>query len=187
MTGVLNRANRGLMVACGQALDPQTGDTVADLGFGGGHGLVYLLDRVGSAGIVHGVDLSDTVINHARKRFRDPIRRGQLVLHHAPMTDLPLPPASLDGAMTVNTVYYLHDDALALALKSVAQALRPGARLAIGAADPGYQARMPFGHGMIARTPAQIEGFLTTAGLGLTDHRRVGESADAFHIYLATR
>ncbi|MET9490002.1 methyltransferase domain-containing protein [Nocardia sp. NPDC006630] len=187
VTQLLNVANRKLMDGAAAALDARPGDMVADIGFGGGHGLRALLEQVGPTGTVYGIDLSPTVIAQARKVFRRPIREGRLKLHHGPMDELPLPDACLAGVATVNTVYYIEDEPLAASLKEVARVLESGGRLVLGAADPAYQAGLPFRDGMISRAPQEISQFLEEAGFTVTDHRRIGEDDRAFHVYIGTR
>jgi Methyltransferase domain len=100
---MLNRANLADVTAAVKALPLTAGDTVADLGFGGGVGLDLLLRQVGTIGHVDGVDLSATMLGHAARRFRRDIASGRLRLHAASMTGLPLATDSLDGAITLNT------------------------------------------------------------------------------------
>lgn len=187
VTRLLNVANRSLMDGTAAAIDAQPGDSVADIGFGGGHGLRYLLEAVGPQGTVYGIDLSPTVIRQAEKRFRGPIGNGRLELHHGPMDLLPFADVSLAGVVTANTVYYIPDELLAASLKEVARVIKLGGRLALGAADPAYHARLPFRDGMISRTEAEITKFLEEAGFTMTDHRRVGDTERAFHVYVGTR
>ncbi|MFR9750911.1 class I SAM-dependent methyltransferase [Nocardia sp. 004] len=187
VTRLLNVTNRALMDGTAAAIHASPGDAVADIGFGGGHGLRYLLEAVGNNGTVYGIDLSETVIAQARKMFHDPIANDRLKLHHGSMDALPLPDAGLAGVVTANTVYYIDDEALAASLKEVARVLAPGGRLAIGAADPAYHAALPFRDGMISRSEQEITKFLEDAGFTVTDHRRVGESERAFHVYVGTR
>jgi hypothetical protein len=58
---MLNRANQAAVSAAVEALPLTHGDTVADLGFGGGVGLDLLLRHVGTSGHVDGVDASWTI------------------------------------------------------------------------------------------------------------------------------
>lgn len=44
------------------------------------------------------------MLNRAARRFGSEIADGRLSLHAASLTDLPLPQASLDGAITINTI-----------------------------------------------------------------------------------
>jgi hypothetical protein len=53
----LNRGNRRFVSAAVQALRPDAAAVVADVGFGGGVGLKFLLDSVGQSRRVHGVEV----------------------------------------------------------------------------------------------------------------------------------
>jgi arsenite methyltransferase len=182
MGSMLDRANRAAVTAAVDALAPGPGQVVADIGFGGGLGLALLLDRVGPTGRVHGLDISGTMLARARRRHRRAVADGRLVLHEASMTDLPLVDASVEAAMTVNTIYFVPDDVFA----EFARVLAPSGRLVIGLGDPDAMARAPVTvHGFRIRPVVQVQAALTAAGLALTDHRRVGHSADAFHLLLA--
>lgn len=64
---MMNRSNRGDITAAVDALSPAAGTVVADIGFGGGLGLRLLLDRVGSTGQVHGIEVSTTMLNRAAR------------------------------------------------------------------------------------------------------------------------
>lgn len=77
---LLNRGNRAFVSAAVQALQPQPSAEVADIGFGGGVGLRFLLDSVGKAGLVHGVEISETMLVRARHRYRREIAAGRLTL-----------------------------------------------------------------------------------------------------------
>ncbi|MDT7740853.1 MAG: arsenite methyltransferase [Mycobacterium sp.] len=75
----LNRGNRGFVSAAVQALHADDDAVVADVGFGGGVGLELLLDSVGRSGSVHGVEVSDTMLKQAARRYRRDVatsRRG---------------------------------------------------------------------------------------------------------------
>jgi ubiquinone/menaquinone biosynthesis C-methylase UbiE len=103
----LNRGNRRLVNAAAQALQPDEASAVADVGFGGGVGLKFLLDSVGPSGSVHGVEVSETMLSQAAGRYRGDIASGRLSLHSGSMTQLPFADGALDGAITVNTIYFV--------------------------------------------------------------------------------
>lgn len=81
---LLNRGNRGFILAAVDAAEPSKGATVAEIGFGGGAGLALLLDRVGPTGVVHGIEISETMLAGARRRFKKPVAEQILQLHEAP-------------------------------------------------------------------------------------------------------
>ena len=103
----LNRGNRGFVNAAVQALHADNDAVVADVGFGGGIGLALLLDSVGSSGRVHGVEVSDTMLTQAARRYRRDIAVGRLTLHNGSLTRLPFADGALTGALTVNTIYFV--------------------------------------------------------------------------------
>jgi len=180
----LNRVNRASMLAAVDALAPAPGQVIADIGFGGGLGLALLLDRAGPTNRVHGVDISRLMLKRARRRHRRAIADGRLTLHEASMTDLPFADASVDAVMSLNTVYFVPDDVFA----ELARTLSPTGRLVLGFGDPDAMAREPLtDHGFRIRPVADVRAALDAAGLTVTDHRRVGQGADAFHLLVGVR
>ncbi|MGQ0837207.1 class I SAM-dependent methyltransferase [Actinokineospora sp.] len=181
--GVLrNRANGATVRAAVDAPAPAPGQVVADIGFGGGVSLPPLLDRVGPSGRVHAVDISRTMLDRARRRHRREAAAGRLVPHEASMADLPFADGSIDGAMTVNTVYFVPDDDLA----GQARMSSPTGRLVLGFGDPVAMAREPVtARGFRIRPVAALMAALAAAGLTVIDHRRVGPGAAATHLLVA--
>src|SRR4051794_40985133 len=64
----LNRGNRDMVRAAVHAADVHAGDSVADLGFGGGLGLGLPPDALGAGGAVHGPEVPATLDRAARRR-----------------------------------------------------------------------------------------------------------------------
>lgn len=160
----LNRGNRTLVEAAVRASGVRAGQAAADVGFGGGVGLRMLLDAVGPTGRVHGVDLSTTMVDRARSTFASDLASGRLDLQVGSMLGLPLADASLDGVISVNTIYFLED--LAPALRELVRVLRPGGRLVVGIGDPDAMARAPVtAYGFHLRPVPDLLEELTAAGL----------------------
>jgi len=147
--------------------------------------LDLLLRRLPAEGRVHGVEISSTMLSVARRQFRRPIAQGRLQLHHAPLQRLPLADASLDGAMTLNTLYFLTDAELPQALKEVTRVLAPHGLAVVGVGEPSAMSRLPFTATFCLRPVADLIEALAQAGLHLREHRRVGVGDDAYHLLLA--
>ncbi len=187
ITNGLNVFNKAVMAGSIAALQAQPGDQVADIGFGGGYGLQALLGQVGPHGHVYGIDVSTTMITKAHKRFEEYLANDRLRLIEASMRDLPIEAATFDGVVTVNTIYYIEDQELTESFAEVARVLRPGGKFVVGAADSSYIESTPWRDGLIKRSRAEVEAIIEQAGFTTSDHRRVGESDRAFHVYVAER
>ncbi|GAD85018.1 methyltransferase domain-containing protein [Nocardia asteroides NBRC 15531] len=159
----LNRGNRRAIAAAVDATGVAAGATVADIGFGGGVGLGLFLDRVGADGVVHGVEPSPDMLARARSGFAGQVAAGRLVLDAGSLTALPSADASLDAAITVNTIYFLDD--LPAACAELARVLRPGGTAVVGIGDPDAMAKMPFTpYGFTLRPVAEVIAALASAG-----------------------
>ncbi|GAA5079866.1 class I SAM-dependent methyltransferase [Nocardia iowensis] len=185
ITNGLNIFNRRVMEGSVAALKASSGETVADIGFGGGHVLAILLDQVGAHGRVYGIDISPTMIAQAQRRFEEFISTDRLRLVEAPMRKLPFGDAILDGVVTVNTIYYISDEELAASFTELARVLRPGGRLVVGAADPAFVQATPWRDGLINRPPTEVIALIEGAGFVVHEDLRIGESERAFHVYVA--
>jgi arsenite methyltransferase len=179
----LNRINRPVVAAAVDALALQPGDAAADLGFGGGVGLPLLLDRVGPTGTVHGVDPSVTMRNRAESLYR---KESRLTIQDGSITALPLPDASVNGAICINVVYFVAE--LERAFAELARVMAPGGTLVVGSADPERMAVLPFTRtGFLIRPIEELMTGLGAAGLPVKEDRRVGDGDQAYHLLIAQR
>ena len=179
----LNRGNRPAVTAAVKATRLRAGQIGADIGFGGGLGLQLLLDVVGPAGHVHGVELSDTMLAAAQRRHRTEVTAGQMRLARGVLEHLPLDDSSVDGLITVNTLYFIEE--VAAVFRELARVLRPAGRAVIGVGDPAAMARMPMTqHGFRLRSPEELTAGLADAGLGVR-HERLRDGGRSFHLLIA--
>jgi arsenite methyltransferase len=117
-----------------QALAPQPGERVLDLGCGNGWALEWLARRIGPEGMALGIDLAPTMIAHARAREsagpKEQPSRTPLEFLRASFEALPLAESSRDLIFSMEALYYAED--LDAVLKECRRVLAPGGRLGIG-------------------------------------------------------
>jgi arsenite methyltransferase len=121
-------ANMGL--SCGNptamaSLRP--GETVVDLGCGGGLDVFLAAQKVGPAGKAIGIDMTPAMIARARKNAQDG-GYTNVDFHLATIDKIPLPDASADVVIS-NCVINLAPDKPAV-FREIARILKPGGRLA---------------------------------------------------------
>src|SRR3954469_6654430 len=109
-----------------EALAPQPGDEVLDVGCGPGFYVVDLLDIVGANGSVTGVDASAAMLAIAGRKAGE---RPNVRLVPGEATTLPVGDASVDRAISVQVFEYLDDVDGALA--EMMRVVRPGGRVVI--------------------------------------------------------
>jgi SAM-dependent methyltransferase len=104
------------------------GDTVLDLGSGGGIDVLLSSRRVGPSGTVYGLDMTDEMLALAQQNAR---KAGVSNVHFLKglIEAIPLPAASVDVVIS-NCVVNLSTDKPAV-LGEVARVLRPGGRIGI--------------------------------------------------------
>jgi SAM-dependent methyltransferase len=110
-----------------EALDPQPGERVLDVGCGNGALSVAIAERVGPGGTVLGIDLSGPMLEVARRRAGEQSRDNAHFERGDAQVD-PLPEASFD-AVTSRFGVMFFDDAVA-AFANLARATKPDGRVA---------------------------------------------------------
>ena len=170
----LNKSNRSVIEAAVEALGLVGGETVADIGFGGGIGLDLLLARVGEAGHVNGVEPSPDMIALARSAHSTHISSGRLRLHQAAMQSLPFADRRLDAWISLNTVYFIED--LNPAAHELSRVLAPGGRGVLGTADPEWLASQPFARSFVVRPVDEIVDSLEDSGFEVVE-KTIGRGA----------
>jgi ubiquinone/menaquinone biosynthesis C-methylase UbiE len=104
------------------------GETVLDLGSGGGIDVILSAKRVGPTGIAYGLDMTDEMLALAQKNAADAGARNVHFLKGV-IEQIPLPADSVDVVIS-NCVINLSVDKPAV-LTEIARVLRPGGRIGI--------------------------------------------------------
>jgi SAM-dependent methyltransferase len=104
------------------------GETVLDLGSGGGIDVILSGQRVGPSGVVYGLDMTEEMLALAR---RNAAEAGALNVHflRGRIEDVPLPAESIDVVIS-NCVVNLSTDKAAV-MTEIARVLAPGGRVGI--------------------------------------------------------
>jgi ubiquinone/menaquinone biosynthesis C-methylase UbiE len=114
------------------------GETVVDLGCGGGLDVLLAAPKVGPAGKAIGIDMTPDMIDRAR---RNAARQGatNVEFHLAKIDKLPLPDASVDCLMS-NCVINLAPDKPRV-FREMYRVLKPGGRIAVS--DIALKKKLP--------------------------------------------
>jgi len=130
-------------------LEIHPSDSALEVGSGPGLGLQLAAARAHQGRAV-GVDLSETMLEMARRRNRALIEAGRIELHLGSADKLPFNDATFDKAMTINS-HHIWPDPVA-GLREVRRTLRAGGRIAIAITRFSYA------------SPAKFENHLIDAG-----------------------
>jgi len=102
---MMNNGNahlESLAISCAE-INPN--NHVLEIGFGNGKLLKQLCSTV-TNGKVYGVDISEDLVKQVSASMRHQIDNGQLQLHLAGVSSIPLPDNSIDCIITCNTIYF---------------------------------------------------------------------------------
>jgi len=125
-----NKGNRNIIQKAISASEASDGNTVLDIGFGGGVSLGLLAEIVGQSGHIVASDPSIDIIARARKKERKLLQLGKIEILNAGVENLPLESGIIDAAISCNTFYFWND--IHQGATECARVLRPGARMVLG-------------------------------------------------------
>jgi ubiquinone/menaquinone biosynthesis C-methylase UbiE len=161
-----------------QKLNPQPGETILEIGFGTGQGLLALAKATGETGKVYGIDLSDGMVALAQKRVSDTGLEARVDLRLGDASQLPFPKESFDGIFMSFTLELFDTPEIPLVLDQCRKVLRPGGRMALvtltksshpGTAERIYEwfhARLP---ALVDCRPILAQDALREAGFIIVD------------------
>lgn len=180
---MMNRGNAHLEALAFELLAPQATDSILEVGFGNGQ-LTEQLCQAATAGMVHGIDISDDMVAQTTARLRTFIEAGRAKLERAGVSRIPLPDASMDKAVTCNTVYFWPDPVADA--RELLRVVKEGGTLVIGFRVAADMQR----YGFVAENRAifknaysaeEMEQLLLSAGFRTaTVHMRSDGLADSY-------
>ena len=114
---VMNRQNAQMYEATERLLRPRNDDTILDIGCGNG----IMLERIAHACDCRliGTDISEDALEIAKRRLAG----TNVELLRCPVDDMPLEDATVDKALTINTLYFWED--LTSGFEEIARVLKP--------------------------------------------------------------
>jgi arsenite methyltransferase len=187
--GALPEAATLASLGCGNptaVAELREGETVLDLGSGGGIDVILSAKRVGSTGTAYGLDMTDEMLALAQRNARD---AGVANVHFLKgvIEEIPLPAASVDVVIS-NCVINLSTDKAAV-LTEIARVLKPGGRVGVSdvvAEDrlsPSERAQRGSYVGCIAGalSKTEYEAGLAAAGLEAVSVEFTHQVADGMH------
>jgi ubiquinone/menaquinone biosynthesis C-methylase UbiE len=124
-------AKSSCCLACGGAINyakPQEGEICVDLGSGRGNDCIRLAERVGPTGYVYGIDVSDGMLEAARRNARE---KSILTVEFlkAPIELLPLGAGTIDLVISNCTINHAANKDTVWA--EVFRVLKPGGRFVV--------------------------------------------------------
>jgi ubiquinone/menaquinone biosynthesis C-methylase UbiE len=157
-----NGRNRALNDTALEALALTTGDTVLEIGFGGGYLLEQLLKRR-TSGRVAGIDASGAMTAHCRRRFFGDLRAGRLELQRASIDAIPYGVGSFDKVVSVNSLFYWPDVA-----RGIAECWRVtrtgGALVLVFTSSRSLEGRSFARHGLSLHDGPEMRGMMEAIG-----------------------
>jgi arsenite methyltransferase len=162
------------------------GETVLDLGCGGGLDLILSARRVGPGGLVFGLDFLEEMLALARRNITD-AGIGNIVLLKGHIEAIPLPAATVDVIIS-NCVINLSADKAAV-VAEMSRVLAPGGRIGVSdvvaedglppgeRAERGSRAQCVAG----AASVSEYRAMLAAAGLAGIEITLTAQAADRMH------
>jgi arsenite methyltransferase len=164
----------------------RAGETVLDLGSGGGIDVILSAKRVGDTGLAFGLDMTDEMLALARRNAQEAGVRNAVFLKGV-MEAVPLPADSVDVVIS-NCVVNLSTDKAAV-FAELARVLKPGGRIGISdvVAEDELSAEQRAERGSFvgciagALSRSEYEAGLEAAGFGEIDVEFTHRVADGMH------
>jgi demethylmenaquinone methyltransferase/2-methoxy-6-polyprenyl-1,4-benzoquinol methylase len=114
-----------------QKLDPKAGDVVLEVGFGTGHSILALAESVGNSGKVHGIDISEGMLNITQGRVEKAEVQERVILECADAQQLPYHASFFDKIFISFTLELFDTPDIPPVLSECWRVLRSGGRICV--------------------------------------------------------
>jgi demethylmenaquinone methyltransferase/2-methoxy-6-polyprenyl-1,4-benzoquinol methylase len=128
LAGLGERKHRELGL---QMLAAETGDTVLEIGFGTGHGIMALARLVGPSGQVYGIDISKGMLDVTRARVAEAGLSSIVNLRRGDATELPYESGVFDAVFASFTLELFDTPEIPIVLQECQRVLRSGGRICV--------------------------------------------------------
>lgn len=114
-----------------ELFNPQSGESLLEIGFGTGDNLILLADAVGAEGQITGIDNSRKMCRLAEKKVSRRSFSDRVILHCRDALSFPYPVSFYDGIFMSFTLETLTDINISKLLRYAGKALKPEGRLTV--------------------------------------------------------
>lgn len=183
ITKMMNQGNEELEYFGLELMDIKGDENILEIGFGNGRIMQEMCAKLNS-GKVHGIDISQEMINLTTKRLQEEVKAGKVILQKASVEQIPADDNSFDKAFTCNTIYFWPD--LEECAKEVHRVLKAGGTFYCGFREAETMKRYPFvaEHRDIfkhAMTESEVKSLFEKAGFSKVDIQiRKSEFVDSY-------
>lgn len=137
----MNESNFNINLNTIEALKPETGDNILEIGMGNAFFVKYILLADNTIKYT-GCDFSEAMVEEAGKHNEKFIKKGQVQFHIANADKLPFRDETFDKVFSVNTIYFWDD--LQLVFSEIRRVLKPKGQIIISVRPRSVMEHYPF-------------------------------------------
>ncbi len=162
IAAMMNRTNANVNKVTIQLLEIKPSDHVLEIGFGGGGALDGMAKSLQS-GRVCGIEISEAMLNRARKKFDKFISQGKMELKEGHSAKIPYENGFFDKVYSINCIYFWPDPIVDL--KEIRRVLKVGGKVILSVRPKEVLEKFPPArHGFTIYSDIQLQNLLHEAG-----------------------